>query len=71
MIDLQKGSKVKYIGCSQSQIDFGGHDDPRYILQIGGIFTIEDMRVYNWFTRIKLKGIWGRFNSVCFEKIVE
>lgn len=61
--------KVKYLGCSEEQINWGGHDDPREILKIGSEYEVEDTEVHTWHTKIKLEGIDGRFNSVCFEDL--
>ena len=64
---FEKGDEVKFIGCTTEQINFGSCDDPRDLLQIGGKYTVEDVDVHDWHTKIKLKGINGQFNSVCFE----
>ena len=60
--------KIKYKGCDKDQINFGGHDDPREILEVGHSYEIESKEVHSWHTKIKLKGIQGKFNSVCFEE---
>ena len=38
-------------------------------LKTGKIYEIESVEVHNWHTKIKLKVIEGKFNSVCFEKV--
>jgi hypothetical protein len=61
--------KVKYIGCSQQQIDWGGNSDPRGVLEVGEVYEVEHKEVHNWHTKLSLVGIKGKFNSVCFEFI--
>lgn len=57
---------VIYEGCVDSQVDYGGHDDPRGILEIGKEYELEEVIVHSCSTDIKLKDIDGLFNSVCF-----
>ena len=59
--------KVKYIGCSKEQINWGGNDDPRTMLKVGEIYEVAKEEVHSWHTKIFLVGIEGKFNSVCFE----
>jgi len=61
-----KGDEVMFIGCTKEQMNFGRCDDPRYILRVGSKYTVEDVDVHMWHTKIKLHGINGHFNSVCF-----
>ena len=60
--------RLKYIGCTDEQVKFGNHDDPRGILIEGAVYGVEYTEVHTWHTRIKLRGIEGEFNSVCFEE---
>lgn len=69
MINLKKKDIVVYNGCSQEQINWGSNDDPRNILVIGNKYEIEIVDVHSQHTKLTLKGISGRFNSVCFTKI--
>ena len=66
---FKTGDKVKYIGCSQDHFNWGGNDDPRDLLLIDHIYEIAAVENHSWHTKIHLKNIAGRFNSVCFEKI--
>lgn len=61
-------TKVRYMGCSDGQVKWGGHNDPRNILEEGKIYELEYKDIHTWHTRIKLIGIEGEFNSVCFEE---
>ena len=56
-----------YLGCSDDQVSYGGHNDPRGILIEGKIYEIEDLVIESYVSRMMLKGIEGSFNSVCFE----
>ena len=67
--DCEGGELVRYVGASDAQVNWGGCDDPREILVEGDLFLLEDVEVHSWHTKVKLKGIEGRFNSVCFEHV--
>ena len=67
MSDLPKaGDRVVCMGASNDQVAYGSGDDPRTVLALGGEYTIEVSDVYDWHTLVKLEGVQGRFNSVCF-----
>lgn len=66
---LKENDKVVYIGSSQEQIDWGSNDDPRNILVEGNVYEIENVDIYSQHTKLTLKEISGRFNSVCFKKL--
>jgi hypothetical protein len=66
---MKIGDKVKFIGCSEDQIKWGGNDDPKQILVIGNTYIVEDVDVHTWHTKLYLKGVCGKYNSVCFETI--
>ena len=59
--------KAIFTGCTKDQIRFGGNDDPNGILIEGQEYIIEDIDIHSHTSRIKLKGIKGQFNSVCFD----
>lgn len=64
--ELQVGSRVRYLGCRKEQIDWGRNDDP-YMCIVGRSYIVTDVEVHSQHTKIQLKGIVGKFNSVCFE----
>lgn len=66
---MNKQSKVKYIGADDDQIKWGNNDDPRKILIVGEIYIVSHTEIHSWHTKLYLKGIQGKFNSVCFEEI--
>ena len=66
---FKENDRVVYVGCSQEQINWGSNDDPRKILIQGDVYIIERIEVKSQHTKLTLKEISGRFNSVCFEKL--
>jgi hypothetical protein len=66
---FKENDHVVYVGCSQEQINWGSNDDPRKILIQGDVYIIERIEVKSQHTKLTLKEISGRFNSVCFEKL--
>lgn len=66
---MRSGNHVKYIGCTLEQIRWGNNDDPRGILIEGDVYYIEHVEVHSQHTKIELRGVKGKFNSVCFEVV--
>lgn len=69
MGNFKKGDYVKYIGCTQEQINWGNNDDPRRILFEGDTYYVESVEVHSQHTKLTLRGVFGKFNAVCFEKL--
>lgn len=67
--DLKPGDKVRYVGCSSVQVRWGGHTDPRGVLENSVTYTVENVSVHSQHTRVYLVGFSGHFNSVCLEKV--
>jgi len=63
------GNKVIYLGCTEEQTNWGGNDDPSKVLIEGCTYYIEKIEEHSWHTKLTLRNIPGRFNSVCFNKI--
>lgn len=63
------GEKIKFIGCSKEQINWGNNDNPNNILVIGNIYEISEIDVHSSHTKLSLSGIIGKFNSVCFDSL--
>jgi len=60
--------KVKYIGTSNDQVNWGGNDDPRGLLTEGNTYEILKTEVHSWHTKYYLKEFPDKkFNSVSFE----
>ena len=69
MENFRAGTNVKFLGCSKEQIAWGNNTDPTGILIVGDKYYVEKVEVNSYHTKLTLRGIYGRFNSVCFEKI--
>jgi len=67
MENFKAGTCVKYIGCTQEQINWGSNDDPRGILIEGDSYYIEKVEVHSSHTKLHLRGVYGKYNSVCFK----
>lgn len=61
------GDVVKFLGCSKEQINWGNNDNPNSILVVGEKYTVSEVEIHSQHTKISLKDIVGRFNSVCFD----
>lgn len=62
-------TKAEYTGeATQEQINWGGNDDPRGLLESGKTYDIELVDIHTWHTKIYLKDFPGKkFNSVHFK----
>lgn len=61
--------KVLYVGATDAQVNWGGCDDPRGLLEEGKEYTLLSRDVHSWHTKIELEEFPGlRFNSVCFNE---
>jgi hypothetical protein len=67
MENFRAGTYVKFIGCSKEQIAWGNNDDPNPHLFVGDKYYVEHVEVHSQHTKLTLRGVAGRFNSVCFE----
>jgi hypothetical protein len=52
---------------TETQIKYGGGNDPRGLLLPGHTYEVAKKEVHRWHTRIFLVGIDGWFNSVMFD----
>lgn len=66
---MKKGQKVKYTGkASDEQVNWGENDDPRIHLVTNKDYTIDNIIIHSWHTKISLKEIPGKeFNSLHFK----
>lgn len=67
--NFKKGDRVLYIGTDDDQVNYGSNDDPRNVLIEGDIYQIEKVEVHSWHSKISLRGVKGKFNSVSFNKL--
>ena len=68
-MDIKVGDKVKFTGCTKEQIQWGNNDDPNPSLRLNDLYYVDGVEIRSQHTKLELKGINGRFNSVCFEKV--
>jgi len=66
---MKTGDKVKFTSADDDQINWGSNDDPRPLLNTEDVYEIESVEVHSWHTKIYLKGIKGKFNSVSFKLV--
>jgi len=66
---IEKDDYVKYTGCTKEQVRWGNNDDPEPLLVHGGIYYVQDTIIKSSHTKLILRGVKGKFNSVCFERI--
>ena len=69
MESFRLGEYVRFIGCNKDQIAWGNNTDPTGILIVGDKYFVEKVEVHSQHTKLTLRGVSGRFNSVCFEKL--
>jgi hypothetical protein len=70
MEEIRKGDRVIYLGCSEEQLNWGaGNDDPRKVLIEGATYYIEKVEVHSYHTKLYLRSVQGKFNSVSFKKL--
>ena len=68
-MEFSVGDTVTFLGCTKEQILWGNNDDPNPILLRNDLYYVEHVEIHSQHTKIKLRGIEGKFNSVCFEKL--
>jgi hypothetical protein len=68
MENFRAGNYVKFIGCTKEQVQWGNNTDPKGILIVGDVYYVEHVDVHSQHTKLTLRGVSGKFNSVCFEK---
>jgi len=68
-MNIKVGDQVKFIGCTKEQVYWGNNDDPNSILHLNDLYYVESIEVHSQHTKLELKGIGGKYNSVCFEKV--
>lgn len=69
---MKVGDKVIFLGSTDTQMQWGNHDDAMRYLTVNEAYTITRIEVHSWHTKLFLKGIENRcFNSVCFKEVNE
>lgn len=67
--DIREGDFVKFVGCTKEQIAWGSNTDPQDLLVYGGVYYVQELIVKSSHSKLVLRGVEGKFNSVCFERI--
>jgi hypothetical protein len=67
--EIREGHYVKFIGCTREQVNWGNNTDPENLLVPGGVYYVQQMIVKSSHTKLILRGVEGKFNSVCFESL--
>jgi hypothetical protein len=62
---FEPGDTVVFKGQSEEQRRWGGHTDASD-LTVGRHYVVDHLEVHSWHTRVFLKNVPGRYNSVCF-----
>ena len=64
---MSKSDAIRYtLAPSDKQATWAGCDDPRGILTLGHIYTLEYVDIHSYHTKLKLVGVEGLFNSILF-----
>jgi len=65
---FKRGEWVRYMGCIDEQVKWGGNSDPRGVLKEEGLYTVTNVEVHKSHTKLKLEGFPNlQFNSVHFQ----
>jgi len=67
--EIREGDYVKFIGCTKEQVNCGNNTDPEELLVYGGVYYVQKMIIKSSHTKLILRGVEGKFNSVCFERL--
>jgi hypothetical protein len=67
--NFKSGDEVRYLGSVEEQVRWGSNDNPKGVLFEGDIYYVEKVEIHSWHTKLHLRGVRGKFNSVCFEKV--
>lgn len=67
--NIKEGDYVKFIGCTREQVNWGNNTDPEDLLMVNGVYYVQQVIVKSSHTKLILRGVEGKFNSVCFESL--
>ena len=67
---MKIGDQVRYIGNTSEYLKSGGADIPSSELIKGNTYLVEHVETSSQYEIIKLIGVQGEFNSLCFKKAV-
>ena len=69
MENFKVGDQVRYTGSIEEQVRWGNNDNPEGVLIEGDVYYVKKVEVHTWHTKLHLREIYGKYNSVCFEKV--
>lgn len=67
--EIREGDYVKFTGCTREQVNWGNNTDPEPLLVYGGVYYVQELIVKSSHSKLVLRGVEGKFNSVCFERL--
>ena len=67
--EIREGDYVKFTGCTREQVNWGNNTDPDPLLVHGGVYYVQELIVKSSHSKLVLRGVEGKFNSVCFERL--
>lgn len=67
--EIKEGDFVRFVGCTKEQVRWGNNTDPEDLLVPGGVYYVLHAIVKSSHTKLILRGVEGKFNSVCFERL--
>ena len=67
--EIKEGDFVRFVGCRKEQVRWGNNTDPEDLLVPGGVYYVLHIIIKSSHTKLILRGVEGKFNSVCFERL--
>ena len=65
---FNRGDWVRYMDCIDEQVKWGGNNDPRGVLKKEELYTVTNVEVHKYHTKLRLEGFPNlQFNSVHFQ----
>ena len=61
--------KVRFVGATEAQVQWGSNDNPNEVLKVGRIYLVDAIKVHSWHTKVRIFGFDGVFNSVSFKPV--
>lgn len=65
------GDILVFMEASDDQVNYGGVDDPREILELRHQYKLESVAVGGWKSYVTIDGIEGTFNSAHFDNLTK
>ena len=67
--ETRRGDRVRFLGGNLAQVQWGGGSDPRGVITVGQVLTVQDVDVHTWHTKLTFEEVSGRYNSVMFTRV--